>query len=108
MAVVTAAAPRMNLRPINRRALRRYGEFWRALTLLGTALGEAEKLAAQAVDVEPRLGAGGNWAAPTAEEMRTAAKKGRPVAAGDVPVRSEVGARAGVPGMEALTECHAT
>jgi hypothetical protein len=75
MAVVTAAATRVNVRPVNRHALRRYGEFWRALTLVGTAVGEAETLAAKAVDVEPALGSGGNWAAPTAEEMRAAAKK---------------------------------
>jgi hypothetical protein len=75
MAVITAAAARINVRPVNRRALRRYGEFWRALTMVGAAVGEAERLAAKAADLEPPSGAGGNWATPTAEELKTAAKK---------------------------------
>jgi hypothetical protein len=75
MAVLAAAATRVNVRPVNRRALRRYGEFWRALTMVGAAVGEAEKLAARSVDLEPAKGAGGNWAAPTAQELKAAAKR---------------------------------
>ncbi|WP_339122881.1 hypothetical protein [Pseudonocardia sp. D17] len=66
-----------NLKPINRRALRRYGEFWRALALVGNALAEAEQLAAKASDAQS---AGtekqtAHWSAPTPDELRAAAKK---------------------------------
>jgi hypothetical protein len=68
-----------NLKPINRRALRRYGEFWRALALVGNALAEAEQLAAKAADQTSRPSASGkqtaHWSAPTPEELRAAAKK---------------------------------
>jgi hypothetical protein len=69
-----ATAHRVNLAPVNRRALRKYGEFWRALQLVGNAVAEAEKLAARAGQVEPGRGAG-NWAVPTADELRRATKK---------------------------------
>jgi hypothetical protein len=68
------SAQRVNIAPVNRRALRKYGEFWRALQLVGNAVAEAEKLAAKADQTEPGKGAG-NWAVPTAEELRRAAKK---------------------------------
>ena len=69
-----------NLKPINRRALRRYGEFWRALALVGNALAEAEQLAAKAADNHTgHPSASGkqtaHWSAPTPEELRAAAKK---------------------------------
>jgi hypothetical protein len=63
----------VNVRPVNRRALRRYGEFWRALQLVGNALTDAERLAAQAVDTP--AGAAGRWSTATPEELRQAAKK---------------------------------
>jgi hypothetical protein len=75
MTVLTATAARVNVAPVNRRALRRYGEFWRALQMVGNAVGAAERLAGKAADLEPARGAGGNWATPTAEELRSAAKK---------------------------------
>lgn len=58
------------LRPVNRRALRRYGEFWRALSLVGNALAAAETTAKKAADTP-----GAHWSAPTAEELQAAAKK---------------------------------
>jgi hypothetical protein len=68
------AAQRINIAPVNRRALRRYGEFWRALQMVGAALAEAEKLAARAGEAAP-AGGSTNWAIPTADEVRRAAKK---------------------------------
>lgn len=62
-----------NLRPVNRRALRRYGEFWRALVLVGNALAEAERVAAKATDQRGERAA--HWSAPSAEELRAAAKR---------------------------------
>ncbi|MGE0300559.1 MAG: hypothetical protein AB7R99_28120 [Pseudonocardia sp.] len=59
---------------MNRRALRKYGEFWRALVLVGNALAEAERVAAKATDHHGRDG-GPHWSAPTAEELRAAAKR---------------------------------
>lgn len=69
-----------NLKPINRRALRRYGEFWRALALVGNALAEAEQLAAKAADNHTAHPSAtgkqtAHWSAPTPEELRAAAKK---------------------------------
>ena len=64
--------------PINRRALRRYAEFWAALHAVGEALGQAERLAGKVQDAgKPRAGAGGrrSWSVATPEEMRAAAKK---------------------------------
>ena len=69
-----ATAQRVTIAPVNRRALRKYGEFWRALQLVGNAVAEAEKLAAKAGQAESGKGSG-NWAVPTAEELRRAAKK---------------------------------
>lgn len=68
----------VNLRPVNRRALRKYGEFWRALTLVGNALMQAEQTARKAADNQPARAASGesaHWSTPTAEELRAAAKK---------------------------------
>lgn len=67
-----------NLKPVNRRALRKYGEFWRALQMVGTAVAQAEALAAKATDTQrgPRGSGGkGHWSAATPEEIRSAAKK---------------------------------
>ena len=71
---MAATAHRVNIAPVNRRALRKYGEFWRALQLVGNAVAEAEKLAARAGQAEPGGGVG-NWAVPTADELRRAVKK---------------------------------
>ena len=67
-------ANRVNVKPVNRRALRKYGEFWRALQLVGNALAEAEKTAAKA-DTGGRKGQRAHWSTPTPEEMKAAAKK---------------------------------
>jgi hypothetical protein len=66
--------------PLNRRALRKYAEFWTALQAVADALEQAERLAAKAVDAQPpraSSGAGGrrSWSAASPEEMRAAAKK---------------------------------
>jgi hypothetical protein len=67
-------ATRVNFKPVNRRALRQYGVFWQAIQAVDAAVGDAEKLAAQARDrgdaVENR-----RTAIPTAEELQAAAKK---------------------------------
>lgn len=68
----------VQLKPVNRRALRRYGEFWRALQMVGDALAQAELAALKAADVQPaRAGAGvsAHWSTPTPAELRKAAKK---------------------------------
>jgi hypothetical protein len=71
---------RFNLRgPINRRAVRRYAEFWTALQAVGNALAEAEKLGARAQDTNrarASAGIGGrSWSVATPEEIKGAAKK---------------------------------
>lgn len=63
-----------NLRPVNRRALRKYGEFWRALVLVGNALTDAERVAAAAVD-HHHGDRSAHCSSPTPEELRAAAKK---------------------------------
>lgn len=68
----------VNLKPVNRRALRRYGEFWRALQLVGDALAQAEQAAQKAADTQPARassGATAHWSTPTVQELRAAAKK---------------------------------
>ena len=72
---MASLASKVNVKPVNRRALRRYGEFWRALQLVGAAIAEAEKLAAKADTGGKRGGARAHWATPTPEEMKAAAKK---------------------------------
>ena len=73
---MASLASKVNVKPVNRRALRRYGEFWRALQMVGAAIAEAEKLAAKAdTGTGKRGGARGHWATPTPEEMKSAAKK---------------------------------
>jgi hypothetical protein len=73
---MASLANRVNVKPVNRRALRRYGEFWRALQLVGAAIAEAEKLAAKAdTGTTKRGGTWAHWATPTPEEMKSAAKK---------------------------------
>jgi len=64
------------LRPVNRRALRKYGEFWRALQMVGNAVAQAEALAAKATDHQRVAGTGkASWSAATPEEIRAAVKK---------------------------------
>jgi hypothetical protein len=68
----------VTVRPVNRRALRKYGEFWRALQMVGNALAAAEQVAAKASDHRSgrRDGDGGaHWSTATPEELRQAAKK---------------------------------
>jgi hypothetical protein len=65
----------VNVKPLNRRALRRYGEFWRALQMVGNALAEAERVAAKATDSQPARGQGAHWSTATPQEMKAAAKK---------------------------------
>ena len=73
---MASLASKVNVNPVNRRALRRYGEFWRALQMVGAAIAEAEKLAAKAdTGTGKRGGARAHWATPTPEEMKSAAKK---------------------------------
>jgi hypothetical protein len=62
-----------NIRPVNRRALRQYGEFWQALQAVGEALTAAERLAARATD--GKANGHNHWLAATPEEMKAAAKK---------------------------------
>ena len=73
---MASLASKVNVKPVNRRALRRYGEFWRALQMVGAAIAEAEKLAVKAdTGSGKRGGARAHWATPTPEEMKSAAKK---------------------------------
>lgn len=67
-------ASRVNVAPVNRRALRKYGEFWRALLLVGNAVAEAEQLVVRAGRDGASSGAG-KWAVPTSDELRRSAKK---------------------------------
>ena len=74
---------------VNRRALRRYGEFWRALQLVGDALADAEKVAGKATDATSKTKRGGkgvsakaggegqHWSVASPEEISAAAKKSR-------------------------------
>ena len=75
---MASLANRVNVKPVNRRALRKYGEFWRALELVSAALTEAEKTANKAQDGKRgKAGAGqtAHWSAATPEELKAAAKK---------------------------------
>jgi hypothetical protein len=68
----------VNLRgPVNRRALRKYAEFWAALHAVGTALEQAEKFAQKAADAQPAKATAGRalWNVASPDEMRAAAKK---------------------------------
>ncbi len=71
---MASLASKVNVKPVNRRALRRYGEFWRALQMVAAAVAEAEKVAAKA-DPGKRRGGRPHWSTPTPEEMKAAAKK---------------------------------
>ncbi|MEV1291513.1 hypothetical protein [Pseudonocardia sp. NPDC049635] len=88
MAFSLGARDRVTTLPkVNRRALRKYGEFWRALQLVGDA--EAEKLTAKTRDAERRgerknakgvsakagVTARHAWSRASGEEMSAAAKK---------------------------------
>lgn len=90
MAISLSPRDRLTTLPkVNRRALRKYGEFWRALQLVGDALAQAEKVAAKATDSgqgkRNRTGgkgasakAGGegqHWSVASPEEISAAAKK---------------------------------
>jgi len=61
----------------NRRALRKYAEFWAALQAVGEAVVAAEKVAAKAADARPpKASKGGrHWAAPDPDEIKACAKK---------------------------------
>lgn len=61
-----------NIRPLNRRAMRRYAEFWKALQAVGEVIAEAEKVAGKATDAKTTKA---RWSAATPEEMKAAAKK---------------------------------
>jgi hypothetical protein len=63
--------------PVNRRALRKYAEFWAALHAVGAALEQAEKFAQKAADAQPVTATGGrsHWTVASPDEMRAAAKK---------------------------------
>ncbi|GAA1393686.1 hypothetical protein GCM10009613_40570 [Pseudonocardia kongjuensis] len=74
---------------VNRRALRKYGEFWRALQLVGDALSEAEKVAAKSTDAgrgkrsgradkgasAKANGEGKHWSVASPDEIAVSAKK---------------------------------
>ena len=73
---MASLASKVNVKPVNRRALRRYGEFWRALQMVGAAIAEAEKVAAKADSGGKRRGGGrAHWSTPTPEELKASAKK---------------------------------
>lgn len=76
---MASLATRVNVKPVNRRALRKYGEFWRALQMVGNAVAEAERTAAKADPTHGRgAGAKGqtaHWSTPKPDEMKAAAKK---------------------------------
>ncbi|MFP5022524.1 hypothetical protein [Pseudonocardia phyllosphaerae] len=90
MAISVGARDRVKTLPkVNRRALRKYGEFWRALQLVGDALADAEKIAAKTTDTPKTRrsksagkgvsakagGSGGHWSTASPEEISAAAKK---------------------------------
>ena len=93
-------ANRVNVKPVNRRALRKYGEFWRALQMVGAALAEAEKTAAKA-----DTGGARRWAGalvhPHPRGNEGLREEGRPLAGNHVEIREAVGSRTDLPGMEA-------
>ena len=72
---MASLASKVNVKPVNRRALRRYGEFWRALQMVAAAIAEAEKVAAKADTGATRKGGRAHWSTPTPEEMKASAKK---------------------------------
>ncbi|MEU4377802.1 hypothetical protein [Pseudonocardia alni] len=87
MAISLGPRDRIKTLPkVNRRALRKYGEFWRALQLVGDALADAEKVAAKATDTRAKRGgkgtsakAGGDgqhWSVASPDEISASAKKG--------------------------------
>ena len=90
MAISLSPRDRLTTLPkVNRRALRKYGEFWRALQLVGDALAQAEKVAAKATDSSTGKrkrtggkgasakagGEGQHWSVASPEEISAAAKK---------------------------------
>jgi hypothetical protein len=70
LSAVTAA--KMNLRPVNQRALRRYQQFWQSLVTLDVAMGEVEKLINSLADHDD---ATVSYRIPDAEELSKAARK---------------------------------
>ena len=85
MVINLGARDRVKTLPkVNRRALRKYGEFWRALQLVGDALAEADKVAAKATDTKTKRGGKGmsaksgangeHWSTASPEEIRASAK----------------------------------
>ncbi|MEU6698042.1 hypothetical protein [Pseudonocardia sp. NPDC046786] len=87
MALNLGSRDRLTTLPkVNRRALRKYGEFWRALQLVGDALAEAEKVAAKSTDgtrskrggksVSAKAGGEGqHWSVASPDEISASAKK---------------------------------
>jgi hypothetical protein len=72
---MASLASKVNVKPVNRRALRKYGEFWRALQMVGNALAEAEKTAAKADTGGKTKGQTAHWSTATPDELKAAAKK---------------------------------
>ena len=88
MAISLGPSDRVKTLPrVNRRALRKYGEFWRALQLVGDILADAEKIAAKAADgtktnrgkgLSAKAGGDGqHWSAASPDEVSASAKKAR-------------------------------
>ncbi|WP_219414863.1 hypothetical protein [Pseudonocardia nigra] len=61
-------------RRANRRALARFGEFWRALQQVGDVLAEAERMAKAADDSSWRNRNQRHWSIATADEVRKSVK----------------------------------
>ncbi|MBP2369722.1 hypothetical protein [Pseudonocardia parietis] len=86
MAISLGPRDRIKTLPkVNRRALRKYGEFWRALQLVGDALADAEKVAAKATDTRSKRSGKGasakagadrqHWSVASPDEISASAKK---------------------------------
>jgi hypothetical protein len=70
-AVSTVAAAKMNLRPVNHSALRRYQQFWNSLVRLEAALGDMERLIARAGDSKAKH----SYRVPDATELNRVLKQ---------------------------------
>ena len=97
---MASLASKVNVKPVNRRALRRYGEFWRALQMVGAAIAEAEKVAAKA-DPGKRRGAAGALVHPHPGRDEGRRQESRASAGNHVEIRETVGSRTDLPRMEA-------
>jgi hypothetical protein len=65
------AAAKMNLRPVNKSALRRYQQFWRSLVMLDASLAGVAMLIARAEDYRSER----SYRVPDAEELGQAVVK---------------------------------